>query len=149
MCLHFSGLVQPIPRSSLLSSTQYMNENNNVDRPYRCPYCPGAFKKSSHLKQHVRSHTGRSSLVPQFRKTDRWKTEWQLLCRQIDVNCGWDHWCINSDIMCYVMCLQAWSPNHAYWDLFIREFLTHVPMVHYKRPIWILIYLQITKYLQA
>jgi uncharacterized Zn-finger protein len=27
-------------------------------RPYRCTQCPSAFKKSSHLKQHLRSHSG-------------------------------------------------------------------------------------------
>ncbi|ELT87081.1 hypothetical protein CAPTEDRAFT_173460 [Capitella teleta] len=37
---------------------QYLGETSSVDRPYKCSYCARGFKKSSHLKQHVRSHTG-------------------------------------------------------------------------------------------
>ncbi|XP_065315632.1 zinc finger protein 236-like [Gordionus sp. m RMFG-2023] len=30
----------------------------SVERPYECEYCARAFKKLSHLKEHIRSHTG-------------------------------------------------------------------------------------------
>ncbi|XP_076046587.1 uncharacterized protein LOC143028419 isoform X2 [Oratosquilla oratoria] len=38
----------------------YLNESGEAppDRPHKCRYCQSAFKKSSHLKQHERSHTG-------------------------------------------------------------------------------------------
>ncbi|XP_058547769.1 zinc finger protein 236 isoform X4 [Neofelis nebulosa] len=48
------GLIQPIPRNQFFQS--YFNNNfvNEADRPYKCFYCHRAYKKSCHLKQHIR-----------------------------------------------------------------------------------------------
>ncbi|KFM82356.1 Zinc finger protein 236, partial [Stegodyphus mimosarum] len=52
-----TGFVQPVskhnPMYNQLVQSKYPNE-----RPYLCHHCLKAFKKSSHLKQHIRSHTG-------------------------------------------------------------------------------------------
>jgi uncharacterized Zn-finger protein len=36
-------------------------DDNDTPRPYPCAVCDKSFKKSSHLKQHMRSHTGKLS----------------------------------------------------------------------------------------
>ncbi|XP_074645057.1 zinc finger protein 236-like [Tubulanus polymorphus] len=51
-----TGWIQQPARNT--SFNQYLGETSSVDRPYKCSYCSRGFKKSSHLKQHVRSHTG-------------------------------------------------------------------------------------------
>ncbi|XP_067928202.1 zinc finger protein 236-like [Watersipora subatra] len=51
-----SGLVQQPPKHSIQYQSM-MGESAN-DRPHKCTFCTQAFKKSSHLKQHIRSHTG-------------------------------------------------------------------------------------------
>ncbi|GFR59781.1 zinc finger protein 236 [Elysia marginata] len=52
-----NGLIQQQPKNNSMFPP-YTNETGNSERPHRCHHCRRGFKKSSHLKQHIRSHTG-------------------------------------------------------------------------------------------
>lgn len=54
ICLFTLLLIGLIPsQNPRLAFQQYLEVVGN-DRPYKCQYCSKAYKKSSHLKQHVR-----------------------------------------------------------------------------------------------
>ncbi|XP_073702923.1 zinc finger protein 236-like [Garra rufa] len=56
-----SGLLQEASQGELQLSIQtqdFQDEDEINKRVYECGMCEKSFKKSSHLKQHVRSHTG-------------------------------------------------------------------------------------------
>ncbi|KAF4103587.1 hypothetical protein G5714_016470 [Onychostoma macrolepis] len=56
-----SGLLQEASQGELQLSIQtqdFQDEDEINKRVYQCSMCDKSFKKSSHLKQHVRSHTG-------------------------------------------------------------------------------------------
>ncbi|KAK2910564.1 zinc finger protein 236-like isoform X1 [Channa argus] len=57
-----NGLLQESSQSELQLTTETQNYQNdsedNTKRTHRCSWCNKGFKKSSHLKQHMRSHTG-------------------------------------------------------------------------------------------
>ena len=50
-CLSATGLIHS--QNSRMSLQPYLELVEN-DRPYKCAFCNKAYKKSSHLKQHVR-----------------------------------------------------------------------------------------------
>ncbi|KAG1672333.1 Zinc finger protein 236 [Nymphon striatum] len=53
------GVIQsPSKSCTLYSQTDNQGNDFGNDRPHKCHYCSRGFKKSSHLKQHIRSHTG-------------------------------------------------------------------------------------------
>ncbi|XP_053183269.1 zinc finger protein 236-like isoform X1 [Scomber japonicus] len=57
-----NGLLQQSSQAELQLTTEtqdYQDDSeDNIKRAHRCSWCNKSFKKSSHLKQHVRSHTG-------------------------------------------------------------------------------------------
>ena len=54
-------LAEPLLHSDATLSHKLQGNAKNSTRqlrPFKCPKCNAAFKKSAHLKQHARTHTG-------------------------------------------------------------------------------------------
>ena len=69
-------LLQPRNR---LAAVYMPTHKEQLDRVYKCSRCPASFKKSSHLVQHERSHTGDKPF--QCKKCDRYLSFF-FLCLQ-------------------------------------------------------------------
>lgn len=54
--INSSGLINNLVE--VVTVTPHIMKNENSDRPHRCMMCNSAFRKSNHLKMHIRKHTG-------------------------------------------------------------------------------------------
>lgn len=60
--VQLSQPLRKLPNGTLLEQAprkaKFLGDQIDPDRPHKCSYCLRGFKKSSHLKQHMRRHTG-------------------------------------------------------------------------------------------